>query len=321
MLRPRALPLSSATTRPFLNFACRHATTSAVHQPADPIEAVESAPTEKRGPLVAAEGGGLLKKYTPRTPGLRHVLLPLNEHLYTGPPERSLTFPKIGHGKGGRNRDGQVTVRHRGGGHRRRIRTIDFQRKTPGAHVVERIEYDPNRSAHIALLSQKSSKEKSYIVAPEGTRAGDILYSYRSGIPATMLKAMGGIMDAGILAAKTAHRGNCLPIKMIPPGTQVHNIGSTKDKGAVFCRSAGTFATILGKEELPNGKEGLYVIVKLQSGETRKVHRDACATIGVVSNGQWNLRQYGKAGRSRWRNIRPTVRGMAMNAGTLHPDH
>lgn len=203
-------------------------------------------------------------------------------------------------------------MRHRGGGHRRRIRTVDFKRMEPGKHLVERIEYDPNRSAHLALVENVKTKAKSYIIAAEGMRAGDAVESYRSGIPRELLASMGGVMDPGMLAAKTAFRGNCLPLHMVPLGTQVFNVGSTPGKGAVFCRSAGTYATVVAKEE--RGKKVVDVTVRLQSGEIRKVSKDACATIGVASNPHWHFRQLGKAGRSRWLNIRPTVRGVAMNA-------
>lgn len=244
---------------------------------------------------------------------MRWLRRPINDHLWKGKPLAKLTFAKVGQGKGGRNNSGQVTVRHRGGGHRRRIRTVDFKRMEPGKHIVDRIEYDPNRSAHLALVTNEKTGEKSYIIAADGMRAGDAVQSYRSGIPADLLKSMGGVMDPGMLAAKTAFRGNCLPIQMVPLGTQVFNVGSTKGKGAVFCRSAGTFAVVIAKDEV--GKKVRDVTVRLQSGEIRKVDPQACATIGVASNPHFHFRILGKAGRSRWLNIRPTVRGLAMNAG------
>jgi ribosomal protein L2 len=225
-----------------------------------------------------------------------------------------LTFAKKGHGKGGRNNSGRVTIRHRGGGHKRRIRTVDFMRMTPGPHTVERIEHDPGRSAHIALLNEEATGRKSYIVACEGMRAGDVVQSYRAGIPKDLLDSMGGVVDPGVLAARTAWRGNCLPLHMIPIGTLVYNIGSTRGKGAIFCRSAGTYGVVVSKED-EIGKGAKYVNVRLQSGEVRKVARDACATVGIASNPNYQHRQLGKAGRSRWLNIRPTVRGLAMNAG------
>ncbi|PNS19851.1 54S ribosomal protein RML2, mitochondrial [Sphaceloma murrayae] len=253
-----------------------------------------------------------MRTYKPKTPGLRHLKRPINTHLWKGKPLRALTFVKVGHGKGGRNHSGRITVRHRGGGHRRRIRTVDFVRMAPGPHKVERIEYDPNRTAHLALLTSENSGDKSYIIAAEGMRAGDVVESFRSGIPRSLMDSMGGTIDPGVLAAKTAFRGNCLPIHMVPIGTQVFNVGSQGRKGAVFCRSAGTFAMVVAKEE--SGKKVKSVTVRLQSGEVRTVASDACATVGVASNPFYHFGQLGKAGRSRWLNIRPTVRGLAMNA-------
>ncbi|PHH59764.1 hypothetical protein CDD81_2602 [Ophiocordyceps australis] len=259
----------------------------------------------------------LLRTYKPVSPGLRHLKRPINDHLWKGRPFLPLTFPKKGHGKGGRNSTGRITVRHRGGGAKRRIRTVDFLRFTLGAQLVERIEYDPGRSAHIALLTHKSTGRKSYIVAADGMRAGDVVHSFRNGIPQSLLKSMGGTIEPGILAAKTAIRGNCLPMHMIPTGTQVYCVGSEGTRGAVFCRSAGTSATVVNKNETEDNQGnmvvGKYVDVQLQSGEIRRVSRNACATIGVASNVHHQYRQLGKAGRSRRLNIRPTVRGLAMN--------
>ncbi|KAF8534745.1 translation protein SH3-like domain-containing protein [Trichophaea hybrida] len=238
------------------------------------------------------EKGFAMKTYKPRTPGVRHLVRTINDHLWKGRPIKYLTVAKKGHGKGGRNHTGRVTVRHHGGGHKRRIRMVDFFRSEPGAHRVERIERDPGRSGHIALLTNEVTGAKSYILAADGLRAGDVVQSYRSGIPVDLVQSMGGIVDPGMLAAKTAWRGNCLPLHMIPIGTLIHAIGSSSRGPAVFCRSA--------------------------VGEVRKVKKDACATIGVVSNPTWQHRQLGKAGRSRWLNIRPTVRGVAMNASD-HP--
>lgn len=265
----------------------------------------------------------LMRTYKPRTPGMRHLKRPINDHIWKGRPVWALTFPKKGMAKGGRNNQGKITVRHRGGGVKRRIRMVDFERREPGPHTVERIEYDPGRSAHIALLVNQATQKKSYIVAAEGMRAGDVVQSYRAGIPQDLLDSMGGVIDPGILAAKTAFRGNCLPVHLIPVQTMIYNVGSTKDRGAVFCRSAGTYAIIVSKDEetRADGSKimtGKYVTVRLQSGEVRRVSKDACATIGQASNIMHQYRQLGKAGRSRWLNIRPTVRGVAMNAND-HP--
>ncbi|KAH6688200.1 hypothetical protein VD0004_g6378 [Verticillium dahliae] len=276
-----------------------------------------AAPDSTSSPVV--KDSVIMRTYKPRTPGVRHLKRPINDHLWKGRPFLALTFPKKGHGKGGRNSTGKVTVRHRGGGAKRRIRTVDFDRNKGGPHLVDRIEYDPGRSAHIALITNQANGRKSYIVAAEGMRAGDIVQSYRSGIPKALLDSMGGVVDPGILAAKTAWRGNCLPMHMVPVGTVVYNVGSRARGPAVFCRSAGTHAIVVSKEEetKDDGTKvmtGKYVTVRLQSGEVRRVSKDACATIGVASNPHHQYRQLGKAGRSRWLNIRPTVRGLAMNS-------
>jgi len=269
-------------------------------------------------PQSVQRGNVLLRTYRPVSPGIRHLKRPINDHLWKGRPHLPLTSPKKGQSKGGRNNTGRITVRHRGGGAKRRLRTVDFERKRPGPHIVERIEYDPGRSAHIALLTEKATGWKSYILASDGLRAGDIVHSYRAGIPKNLLAEMGGIIDPGILASKTAFKGNCLPFHMIPVGTEVFAVGSQKGKGAVFCRSAGTSAIVVNKNEetRDDGSKimtGKYVEVRLQSGEVRMVSKDACATIGVASNIHHQFRQLGKAGRSRWLGIRPTVRGVAMN--------
>lgn len=323
LLQPHLRPLLSGSA-----FFCRNAVRlSMVRAFATQVEGIVQPTSAPEAPILSnfappsdskIENMGM-RTYKPRTPGLRHLKRPINDHLWKGRPYLPLTFPKKGHGKGGRNNSGVITVRHRGGGVKRRIRTVDFMRSAPGPQLVERIEYDPGRSAHIALLSNQVTHKKTYIVAAEGMRAGDVVQSYRAGIPQDLLDSMGGIPDPGILAAKTAWRGNCLPLHMIPVNTQIYNVGSRGHGGAVFCRSAGTHATLISKEEetRDDGTKvvtGKYVIVQLQSGEIRKVSKDACATIGIASNINHHFRQLGKAGRSRLLNIRPTVRGLAMNA-------
>ncbi|KAF1989359.1 mitochondrial 54S ribosomal protein RML2 [Aulographum hederae CBS 113979] len=325
MLQPRLLQRYSAATRYgqclFSSFR-RYASTNASQTKTSSTDVFGSfnamtvvPDTKTVAPPVplAKRGHGLVRSYKPRTPGTRHLRRPINDHLWKGRPERSLTFAKKGHGLGGRNNTGRITVRHRGGGHKRRIRMVDFIRYEGGRHTVQRIEHDPGRTAHIALLEQEETGKKSYIVAADGMRAGDVVQSYRKSIPKDLLEAMGGSIDPGILAAKTAFRGNCLPVNLIPVGTQVYNIGSMAGhtKGAVFCRSAGTHGTIVSK-----GVEGTakHVIVRLQSGEVRKVDAKACATIGIASNPNFHFGQLGKAGRKRWLGIRPTVRGVAMNS-------
>jgi ribosomal protein L2 len=265
--------------------------------------------------------------------------------LWKGRPVHKLTFPKRGQGKGGRNHTGRITVRHRGGGHKRRIRMVDFARADPGPHAVERIEHDPGRTAHIALLRSKQTRKLSYVLAADGLRAGDVIQSYMAGIPQDLWDSMGGVIDPGVLAARTAWRGNCLPLHMIPVGTLVFNVGMRPGKGGQLCRSAGTFATIIAKgteqqkneerkqqleaeagiekveqkrltqrEKQKAERNAEHVTIRLQSGEVRLIHKDCCATVGVASNPNYQYTQIGKAGRARWLGIRPTVRGVAMNA-------
>ena len=276
----------------------------------------------------APEESNILRKYKPRTPSIRHLRRPINDHLWRGRPHHSLTFPRRGQHIGGRNHSGQITVRHRGAGHKRRIRMVDFMRMDTGKHTVQRIEYDPGRSAHIALLRrnhivngvEKQDGKLSYIVAAMGMREGDEVESFRKGIPQDLIDSLGGSTDRGMIAAKTARRGNCLPLHMIPSGTIVYNIGLYPGKKAQLCRSAGTFGMVVNKNEdtLEGQRPSPFVDVRLKSGEVRRIHKDACATIGVASNAMWQKRQLGKAGRSRWLGIRPTVRGVAMNASD-HP--
>lgn len=244
---------------------------------------------------------GQFKTYKPRTPGLRWVRRPVNAHLHKGGPLRALTVAK--RKTGGRNNQGRITTRHVGGGHRRRIRLIDYYRKQGGICDVVRIEYDPNRTAHLALLRHRETAQFSYIIAPKEIRAGDTVQSFRNGLPSSLSG-----LDEGMLRAHTIGPGNCLPIKMIPVGTLVHNIGSAKNGPAKFVRSAGTFAQIL-----QTGNSG-YAQIRLSSGEVRRIPVEASATIGTVSNPDHQHRMLGKAGRSRWLGIRPTVRGVAMNA-------
>ncbi|KAJ6014636.1 54S ribosomal protein RML2 [Penicillium herquei] len=289
-------------------------------------------------PPTRDSAGVVLRTYTPRTPGVRHLRRPVNDHLWKGRPVHRLTFPKKGHAKGGRNNSGRVTMRHMGGGHKRRIRTVDFLRMDAGPHLVERIEYDPGRTAHIALVRSKETKKLSYILAADGMRAGETVQSYMSGIPEDLWKSMGGTVDPGVLAARTAWRGNCLPLHMIPVGTPIFNVGLRPGKGGQLCRSAGTHATVVAKgtnsrqtevesenpdvekkplslrERQKQERLAQYITVRLSSGEVRLIHRECCATIGVASNPNYHYTQLGKAGRSRWLNIRPTVRGLAMNA-------
>jgi ribosomal protein L2 len=273
----------------------------------------------------------LYKTYKPVTPGLRHLKRPLNPHLYPGRPLRLLTIAK--RKKGGRNNSGKITVRHRGGGHKRRIRIIDYHRLNPGIHDVVRIEYDPNRSAHIALLFNRDpaavgNAKWSYIIATEGMRAGDTVQSFRQGIPDGFIPGFKGKMEnkskatdelntersaqslaLGLLRSMTVKPGNVLPLRLIPTGTVINTISLKPDGPGILVRSAGSFGQVVAQDD-----GSRYVHVRLQSGEVRKILRDCSATIGKVSNPLWKNRSLGKAGRSRWLGIRPTVRGVAMNA-------
>jgi ribosomal protein L2 len=321
MLQPRICCFQPIRLGKLLLSSSRNYATAAEHvsPPAfEPTIALDGSHLEVQGSR--REKFVPLRTYKPRTPGLRHLKRPVNDHLWKGRPFLKLTIAKKGQHLGGRNNSGQVTVRHRGGGHKRRIRIVDYKRYLPGKHVVDRIEYDPNRSAHLALVTRVETGEKSYIIAADGMRAGDEIQSYRTGIPKELIDSMGGVIDPGMLAAKTASRGNCLPIHMVPLGTQVYNVGSKTKGGGVFCRSAGTYAIVVNKEEVErkDGVEIKSVIVRLQSGEIRKVSADACCTIGVASNPQAHFASLGKAGRSRWLGKRPEVRGVAMNAGESH---
>ncbi|MDH5764853.1 MAG: 50S ribosomal protein L2 [Gammaproteobacteria bacterium] len=222
-------------------------------------------------------------KTKPTSAGRRFVVKVVNPDLHKGAPYRGLVEKKSKNG--GRNNAGRITTRHVGGGHKQRYRVIDFKRnKDSVPAVVERLEYDPNRTAFIALLKYADG-ERRYIIAPKGISAGDAIASGS---------------DAAIKA------GNSLPIRNIPVGTQVHCIEMKPGKGAQIARSAGTSAQLVARE-------GTYATVRLRSGEMRKIHVDCRATIGEVSNSEHNLRSLGKAGAKRWRGVRPTVRGVAMN--------
>lgn len=222
-------------------------------------------------------------KTKPTSPGRRFVVKVVNPDLYKGRPVDALVEPK--RKTGGRNNTGRITTRHVGGGHKQLYRVVDFRRDKDGVPAtVERLEYDPNRSAHLALLKYADG-ERRYIVAAGGLKAGDIVQSGS---------------DAPIKA------GNCLPMRNIPLGTNIHCIELKAGKGAQVARSAGASVQLLARE-------GAFVTLRLRSGEMRKVHAECRATIGEVSNAEHNLRNYGKAGAKRWRGVRPTVRGAAMN--------
>lgn len=224
-----------------------------------------------------------LKKFKPITPGLRFKTVTDFSVLTTQTPEKSLVEGKKR--ISGRNNTGRITVRRRGGGHKRRYRILDFKRKKRDIEaVVKTVEYDPNRSAFISLI-EYTDGEKAYILAPLGIQVGQKVIASENARP---------------------DLGNSLPLKNIPTGTDIHNIELLVNKGGQIVRSAGTAAQIMGKE-------ADYCIVRLPSTEIRLIHKDCYATIGRVSNPEHGDRVLGKAGRSRWLGKRPSVRGAAMN--------
>lgn len=490
--QPSLAPLLSISTRTYASKRkikikkygdksdpARRTTLSQLSNPAAESITNNASTTTTAMPPQKDKQGINLRRPVPRTNGLRHVRRPINDHLWKGRPLFSLTSPKKGHGKGGRNFTGRVVVRHRGGGHKRRIRTVDFKRLEPGQQIVERIEHDPNRSGHIALIKHKVTGVRSYIIAVDGLRAGHTVESYMQGIPEELTASMGGHIDHGILASITARQGNCLPLNLVPVGSVICNIGLRPGGRGQLCRGAGTYGVLISKEvplpdrfdeiwqrvsdgemliknadgvimlpqlpettrlinndqeiktrineevemqkqaqneavqqqspeqtsesssssqtaqvdqtqpdttqllqqenqsstpspntstptssptpsttsetaaaqstientltsttttttstkeptekrELRDGESKVtiqdlremrrrsqHVVIRLSSGEVRYIHRNCCATIGKVSNPDFKYRQLGKAGRSRWLGIRPTVRGLAMNA-------
>lgn len=224
-----------------------------------------------------------VRKLKPVTPGQRHKIIGTFEEITASKPEKSLLRPLKK--TGGRNNQGKMTARYIGGGHKRRYRLIDFTREREGvAAVVKTIEYDPNRTARIALV-EYADGEKRYIVAPGGLQVGQTIMSGRGVAP---------------------ELGNTLYLEEIPLGTLIHNIELYPGRGACMARSAGSYAQLLARE-------GKYAIVKLPSGETRMVLTECKATIGSVSNSDHALEKSGKAGRSRWLGRRPRTRGVAMN--------
>jgi large subunit ribosomal protein L2 len=222
-------------------------------------------------------------KSKPTSPGRRFVIDVVKPELHKGGPYEPLVEKKSK--TGGRNNNGRITTRHRGGGHKQRYRVIDFKRtKENVPAVVERIEYDPNRTAYIALLKYADG-DRAYIIAPKGLAAGASVVSGREAPIAT---------------------GNCLPLRNMPLGSVVHCIEMKPGKGAQIARSAGASAQLVARE-------GEYATLRLRSGEMRKIPARCRAVLGEVSNGEHTLRSLGKAGAKRWRGLRPTVRGVAMN--------
>ncbi|GHT88040.1 50S ribosomal protein L2 [Betaproteobacteria bacterium] len=224
-----------------------------------------------------------LVKLKPTSAGRRSMVKVVNPDLHKGRPFDALLEKKIS--KAGRNHGGRITVRHQGGGHKKHYRVIDFRRNKDGVPAkVERIEYDPNRSANIALLLYVDG-ERRYIIAPRGLEVGATVVS---GVEAPIKP------------------GNTLPIRNIPVGSTIHAVELLPGKGAQLARAAGTSAQLLARE-------GAYAQLRLRSGEIRRVHIECRATIGEVGNEEHGLRKIGKAGANRWRGIRPTVRGVVMN--------
>ncbi|MDO6513947.1 MULTISPECIES: 50S ribosomal protein L2 [unclassified Neptuniibacter] len=222
-------------------------------------------------------------KTKPTSAGRRHVVTVTNSELHKGKPHAALVEKKSK--SGGRNHHGRITTRHIGGGHKQQYRVIDFRRNKDGIPAtIERLEYDPNRSAHIALVVYADG-ERRYIIAPKGVSAGAKIIS-------------GDSVDI--------KPGNTMPLRNVPVGSTVHCVELKPGKGAQLARSAGTSAQLVARE-------GAYATLRLRSGEMRKVLIECRATLGEVSNSEHSLRQLGKAGATRWRGVRPTVRGVAMN--------
>ncbi|KAJ7092598.1 mitochondrial ribosomal protein subunit L2 [Mycena epipterygia] len=298
----------------------------------------------------------IFKTYKPVSPGIRHLRRPLNPHLWAGRPVMQLTIAK--RKSGGRNARGRITVRHRGGGHRQRIRTLDFKREEPGVHDVVRIEYDPGRSAHIALIKNRDPhaqgmKKWSYIIAPEGMRAGDEVQSFRQGIPegfvpgldiSRLNQKVGALepdfqdqdLDDGVVTGsaeaiqRELERSSSQSLALgllrtltLKPGNVLQlrliPIGTVVHNISLVPTGPGVLVRSAGSSGQVVGQEATrYTHVRLQSGEIRKILQDCCATIGRVSNPLWKNINLGKAGRARWLGRRPSVRGVAMNAND-HP--
>jgi len=225
----------------------------------------------------------MLNKFKPVTPSLRGTILVSKKHLSKDPPVKSLLKPMKS--TGGRNNQGRITSRRMGGGVKRKYRVIDFKRNkydVPG--TIERLEYDPNRSAHIMLVLYKDG-ERRYIIAPNKLKVGDEILAGKN-VPIKI--------------------GNSMPLSQIPLGTSIHCVEMKPKKGAQIARSAGAYAQLVAKD-------GPYALIRLRSGQMRKIPQECSATIGEVSNPEHNLAKLGKAGAKRWRGVRPTVRGVAMN--------
>lgn len=240
---------------------------------------------------------GNMKVYKSVSPGSTHRRHPTKFHLWKGSAIRRLSFGK--RSTGGRNSSGKITIRHRGGGHKKRVRIVDFKRDTPGSNRVVRFEYDPNRSGELCLLRNLATNEFSYIIRPANVKIGQILQSFVKGIPN---------QDAeGFSRAQLIQPGNVMLLRDIPVGTTIHNIALKAGGPAKLVRSAGASAQVLS-----TGQEG-NAQIRLSSQEVRMIPVDACATIGTVANEAHKLRVFGKAGARRRKGWRPSVRGIAMS--------
>ncbi len=223
-----------------------------------------------------------LKQYKPNTPGTRGLVLVDKSNLHKGGPVKALTSGKKR--TGGRNNQGRMTMRHRGGGHKKRYRLVDFKRRNPLPAIVERLEYDPNRTAFIALIRYEDG-ELSYILAPQRLQVGDQVVS-------------GDKVDV--------KPGNCMKLANMPIGSIIHNIEMKPGKGGQLARAAGAYAQLVGRDQG-------FAQIKLMSGEVRIVDAECVASLGALSNADWQNVNLGKAGRNRWRGKRPHVRGVVMN--------
>lgn len=323
LLRPSSSSRLFSTSLPALKAPTPRASSSSAEPTARPHRVLTF---EKKS------GNSHFKTFLPVTASLRQLRQPISEHLHKGGPYRPLTEAK--RGTGGRNEHGRITTRARGGGHKRRIRLVDFTRRETGEQTVERIEYDPGRSAHIALIKHNLTGAVSYILAPVTLRAGDIVQSFRSGVPDSFLLKTEDApsnetlepqldpstpqsvlppgsapltsptslaqLDISSLRSLALRPGNCLPIRLIPVGTIVHAITLSPDGHAVLSRSAGTSARIISASS-PGGK---HAQVRLSSGEVRLVGLDCFASVGEVSNPDHGNANLGKAGRMRWLGFR-----------------
>ncbi|KAJ3116860.1 hypothetical protein HK098_006465 [Nowakowskiella sp. JEL0407] len=259
-----------------------------------------------------------MKVYKNTSNGQRRRRMPTRFHLHKRSCIKRLSFGK--RSTGGRNHHGRITIRSRGGGHKKRVRNVDFYRNTPGPHMVVRLEYDPNRSAELCLLRNLSTNGFSYVIRQQDVNVGDVLFSWRSGVPdeieqdesSTNQQNQGIVVDHFVSRSKMIQKGNCLPLHAIPVGTIISCISLRPGGPAKLCRSAGTYGQLLSVGT-PNAQGKIYANVRLQSKEVRLFDINCCATIGPIGNSDHHNRIYGKAGIMRHKGWRPSVRGIAMS--------